>query len=103
MPYYTNPPPSRYAQYNALYDLPTFVNVECECPDGDADHTLAVVEELDGLRVEGKVPKMLIVEEVYSVFVQLEGESLEERDVVGKNLLIGKIQLENDDRIDVIV
>ena len=56
-----------------------------------------MVEELDGLRVEGEVPKMLIVEKVNGVFVQLEGERLEERDVVGKNLLIGKVQLENND------
>lgn len=62
-----------------------------------------MVEELNSLRVEGEVPKMLIVEEVYGVFVQLEGERLEEGDVVGQHLLIRKIQLENNDRIDMVV
>lgn len=87
----------------AVHSPLTFVDVESECPDCDADHALSVVEELDGLRVEGKIPEMLVVEEVYGVFVEFERESLEEGDVVSKNLLIGEIQLENDDRIDVII
>ncbi len=62
-----------------------------------------MIEELDGLRIEGEIPKMLVVEEVYGVFVELEGEGLEEGDVVGKNLLVREIQLENDYRIDVII
>ena len=66
----------------ALYMMITFVDVECECSDGNAYHTLTVVEKLDSLSVEGEIPKMLIIEEVDGVFVQLEGERLEEGDVI---------------------
>lgn len=47
----------------------TFVDIEGKGPDSDTNHTLTVVEELDGLRVEGEVPKMFVVEEVNGVFV----------------------------------
>ena len=39
----------------------TFVDVECDCADGDAHHALGVIEELDGLRVQGKVISVLCV------------------------------------------
>lgn len=82
---------------------PTFVDVERECSDSNANHTLTMVEKLDGLRVEGEVPKMFIVEEVNGVLVQFEGECLKEGDVVGKNLLVREVQLEHDDGVDMIV
>jgi len=50
----------------------TFIHVECEGSNGDADHALAVLEELDGLRVEGEVPEVLVVEEVDGVPVEVE-------------------------------
>ena len=37
----------------------TFVDVEGQGADGDADHTLRMVEELDGFCVQGKVIGML--------------------------------------------
>ena len=40
-------------------DLRTLVDVEGEGSDRDAHHALTVVEELDGLCVEGKVPQVL--------------------------------------------
>ena len=86
-----------------LHSPLTFVNIESESPDCDAHHALRMVEELDGLSVEREVPQMLVVEEVYGVFVEFERESLEEGDVVCKNLFVGEIQLENDDRIDMII
>jgi hypothetical protein len=74
---------NKYLEHGADHSPLTFVYVERESPDGDAHHTLTVVEELDGLRIEGEIPKMLVIEEVYGVFVELEGEGLEERDIVG--------------------
>ena len=59
-----------------LYSPLTFVNVESESPNCDAYHTLSVVEELDGLSVEGEVPQMLVVEEVYGMLVEFERECL---------------------------
>ena len=38
------------------WDLRTPVDIEGEGPDCDAHHALTVVEEFDGLCVEGKVP-----------------------------------------------
>ena len=51
-----------------------------------------MVEKLDGLSIEGEIPKVLVVEEVDSVFVELEGERLEEGDVVSKHFFVGEIQ-----------
>ena len=62
-----------------------------------------MVEKLDGLRVEGEVPKVLVVEEMNSMGVEFEGESLEEGDVVSKNFFIREIQFENNDRVYVII
>ena len=45
----------------------------------------------------------LVVEEVDGVFVQPEGEGLEEWDVVGHDLLVREVELVNDDRVDVVV
>ena len=59
-------------------DTLTLENIECKSPHCNADHALRVVEELDSLSVEGEVPQVLIVEEVYGVCVELERESLEE-------------------------
>ena len=35
------------------------IDVEGQSPDGDSNHGLTVVEELDGLRVQGKVVGVL--------------------------------------------
>ena len=51
-----------------------------------------MLEELDGLCVERKVSQMLVVEEVDGVFVEVEGESLEERDVVSQDLFVREVQ-----------
>ena len=37
----------------------TLVDIECEGPYCDPHHALTVVEELDGLCVQGKVPQVL--------------------------------------------
>ena len=47
-----------------------------------------MIEELDGLSVEGEIPQVFIVEEVDGVLVELEGESLQEGDIVGQHLFI---------------
>ncbi len=39
----------------------TFVDVECDGADCDADHTFRVVEKLNGLGVQGKVISVLCV------------------------------------------
>ena len=62
-----------------------------------------MLEELDGLRVEGEVPEVFIVEEVDGVLVEVEGEGLEEGDVVGQHLLIREVQLQHYDGVDVVV
>ena len=46
------------------------VDVEGEGPDGNPDHALAVIEELDGLRVEGEVVGVLKPEVSDSEFSQ---------------------------------
>ena len=79
------------------------VHVEAEGPDRYPDHALAVVEELDGLGVEGEVVIMLVIEEVDGVLVQPEAEGLEEGDVVGHDLLVGEVELVNNDGVDVVV
>lgn len=43
-------------EHGLLFDT---VDVESEGPDGDANHALAVVEELDRLRVQRKVVRVL--------------------------------------------
>lgn len=45
----------------------------------------------------------LIIEEVDGVCVQLEGQSLEEGDVVRHHLLVAEVKLVDDDGIDVVV
>ena len=54
------------------------VHVEAERPDGDPDHALAVIEELDRLCVEREVIIVFIVEEVNRVFVETKTQCLEE-------------------------
>lgn len=39
----------------------TFVDVECDGPDCDADHAFRMVEKLNGLGVQGKVISVLCV------------------------------------------
>ena len=62
-----------------------------------------MLEELDGLRVEWEVPQVLVVEEVDGVPVEVEGQGLKEGDVVGQDLLIREVQLQDDDGVDVVV
>ena len=62
-----------------------------------------MLEELDGLCVQGEVSEVLVVEEVDSVLVEVKGEGLQEGDVVGKDFLIREVQLEHDDGVDVVV
>ncbi len=60
-------------------------------------------EELNGLCIEREVTKMLIVEEMDGVFVEVEGEGLEEGDIIGEHFLIREIQLQDYDGVDVVV
>lgn len=62
-----------------------------------------MLEELDGLRVEGEIPQVLVVEEVDGVLVEMEGKGLEEGDIIGQHFLIGEIQLQHNDGVDVVV
>lgn len=41
----------------------TFVDIECDGADCDADHAFGVVEKLNGLGVQGKVISVLCVED----------------------------------------
>ena len=81
----------------------TFVHIQSESPDGNAHHVLAVLEELDGFGVEGEVSQVLVVEEVNGVLVEVEGEGLEEGDVISEHFLLREVQLQDDDGIDVVV
>ena len=45
----------------------------------------------------------LVVEEVYSVVVQLEGQRFEEGDVIGHDLLIREVKLVDDDGVHMVV
>ena len=45
----------------------------------------------------------LVIEKVNCVLVELERERLEERDVVGQDLLVGKVKLVANDLVDVVV
>ena len=40
---------------------------------------------------------------MYGMFVEPEGERLQEGDVVGHDLLVGEIELVDDDGVDVVV
>ena len=79
------------------------VHVEAERSDGDPHHALAVVEELDRLRVEREVVVVLIIEEVYCVLVETKTQRLEEGDVVCHHLLVTEVKLVHNDRVDVVV
>lgn len=79
------------------------VDVQGDGAHGDADHRLGVVEELDGLRVEGKVVRVLVVEEVDGVRVQLQAQRLQEQHVVAHDVLVGEVELVHDYRVDVVV
>ena len=50
--------------------LQYLVYVEGERPHGNAHHALAVVEELDGLRVQREVVGVLVVEKVDCVLIK---------------------------------
>ncbi len=78
-------------------------HVQAEGPHRNSHHALAVVKKLNGLRVQGEIMRVLVIKEVDGVLVEPEGERLEERDVVGHHLLVGEVELVDDDRIDVIV
>lgn len=80
-----------------------FEDVQREGTDGDPHHALVVVEELDGLGVQREVVGVLIVEKVDGVIVELEGEGLQEGDVVRHHLFVGKIKLVHNDGVDVVV
>ena len=45
----------------------------------------------------------LVVEEVYGVLVEPEGERLEEGDIVGHDLLVREVELVHDDGVHVVV
>ena len=62
-----------------------------------------MVEEFDGLSVEGEVIGVLIVEEVDSVLVQSKGEGFKKRDVVSHDFLIREVKLVDNDRVDMVV
>ena len=62
------------------------VHVEGEGPDSNPDHALAMVEELDGLCVQGEVVGVLIVEEVDGVLVQPKRQRLQEGDIICHHL-----------------
>ena len=52
-----------------------------------------MVKELDCLSVQGKVMRMLIIEEVYCMLIQPEGESLQEGNIISHDLLVREIEL----------
>ena len=81
----------------------TSIHIQSQSPNSNPDHTLTVLEELDGFGVEGKVSEVLVIEEMNSVFVEMKGQCLEEGDIVGQNFFIWEVQLEHDDGIDVVV
>ena len=62
-----------------------------------------MVEELDGLRVEGEVVIVLIIEEVDRVLVETKTQRLEERYVVSHHFLVTEVKLVHNDRVDVVV
>ena len=62
---------------------------ECHCRDANIH--------------KGAGPTHLVEEKVYSVFVEFEGESLEEGNVVGEDLLVREVQLQHNDGVDMVV
>lgn len=62
-----------------------------------------MIEELDGFCVERKVVGVFVVEKVDRVWVELHAEGLEKENIVTHNVLVRKVKLMHDDRIDVIV
>ena len=62
-----------------------------------------MVEELEGLDEQRELGVALVEEEVDGLAVELEREGLEEGDVVGHDLLVGEVELVQDDVVDVVV
>lgn len=62
-----------------------------------------MVEKLDRLSVERKIVCVFVVEKVDCVRVQLQTERLQKENVIAHNVLVGKVELVNDDGVDVIV
>ena len=62
-----------------------------------------MIEEFNGLSIERKIIEMFVEEEMDRVAVQLEGQRLQERDVVRENFLIDNIELVENDLVHVVV
>ena len=67
------------------------------------NHQLAMNHWLATTRGVSVGQPHLIVEEVDGVTVEFEGEGLDEGDIVGENLFIREVQLQDNDGVDVIV
>lgn len=95
-----HPQYSLFIQYTQVGYL---VHVQGQSPHGDSDHGLRVIEELEGFGVEREVVGHLVEQELQSVWVQLQTQGLEEGDIVGQQLLVGKIKAMDDQVVDVVV
>lgn len=62
-----------------------------------------MVEELDCFGVQREVVRMLVVEEVYRVRVQLQAEGLQEQYVVSHHIFVGEVKLVDDYRVHEVV
>lgn len=72
------------------------VHVQRNGAHRDTNHGFRMVEELDCFGVEREVVRMLVVEEVYRVRVQLQTQRLEEQYVVAHHIFVGKVELVDD-------
>lgn len=62
-----------------------------------------MIEELDGLCVEREIVRVLIVEEMDCVRIQLQAERLQEEHIVTHDILVGEIEFVDNYRVDVII
>lgn len=62
-----------------------------------------MIEKLDGLRIQWKVVGMLIIKEMYRMYIQFQAQRFQKQNIITHNVLIGEIKLMYDDRIDMII
>lgn len=79
------------------------IHVQRNGPDRDAYHRFRMIEELDGLCVQGEIVGVFVVEEVDRVGVQLQAECLQEQDVVAHHVLVREVELVDNYGVYVVV
>ena len=79
------------------------VDIERERPDRNTNHLFLVVEELNGFGVQRKVLSLFVEEKLNCQWVELERKRFQERDVIGQESLVGKVEFVHDEIVYVVI